>query len=162
MSTGLCSDETHAFIPTNLPDPGPSLFSVGSIKLPTLIFVRKGCREVVLSIAWCLQLLLSTWKYTNLHGGPKKSKPQRHKVWLSSQKGWNAFQSFEVSWACSWEKLDRLVLADFRMMLPAHMSPENPASNSRCCCPLRFSNCPQWHSRVCMTSGVSPCLISFR
>ena len=109
MSTGLCSDETHAFIPTNLPDPGPSLFSVGSIKLPTLIFVRKGCREVVLSIAWCLQLLLSTWKYTNLHGGPKKSKPQRHKVWLSSQKGWNAFQSFEVSWACSWEKLDRVI-----------------------------------------------------
>ena len=50
MNTGLCSDGIHAVIPTNLPDLGPSLFSVGSIKLPTLIYVRKGCMSSLNSL----------------------------------------------------------------------------------------------------------------
>ena len=87
----------------------------------------------VVSDSVCYELNM-TWDQTHVScvvGGFFITGPLGRPRWPTVRPIYVLFLSF------SWEKLDRLALADFRMMLPALVT-RKTSKYSRCCCPSVF------------------------
>lgn len=75
----------------------------------------------------------------------------------------NAMCYFSFLFIHKEERLDRLVFADPKMMLPASMQPQKLASIPDDIATLFPKlECPRCHSRDCTISGLSSCLVLFR